>query len=291
MICSIENYVGGNVMSYLILADSCTDFTDEMKSREEVVKIPLVITVDGENLVDDENLDAMGFLKRMKASKEVPKSACPSPEDYMKHFGDADEIYVVTISDKLSGSYNSAKLALKIYTEEKGESKIHIIDSKAGTAAETLLVHRLLELKDEGNSFEETVRKIEEFNAEKKVKFVLESLDNLRKNGRLTGFKAFVAEALNIKPVLEATEEGIIGKIGQARGINKAHEMLVEYIVKDATDVENKNIVISHCNNQAGAEKIRDMVLKEKKFKKAYVVMTGGISTMYADDGGIVVSY
>ena len=117
-------------MSYLILCDSGTDFTEELKEKEEVIKIPLTLRLGDEDFVDDDNLDALDFLQKMKSYPDTPKSACPSPEDYMKHFDKADEIFIITISSKLSASHNSAKIAIDMYREEHGKNKVYLIDSK-----------------------------------------------------------------------------------------------------------------------------------------------------------------
>ena len=111
-------------MSYLILCDSGTDFTKELKEKEEVIKIPLTLRLGDEDFVDDDNLDALYFLQKMKNYPDTPKSACPSPEDYMKYFDKADEIFIITISSKLSASYNSAKIAIDMYHEEHGKNKV-----------------------------------------------------------------------------------------------------------------------------------------------------------------------
>ena len=278
-------------MSYLILCDSGSNLTPELKAKKEVIKVPLTLRLGDDSFVDDENLDAMDFLKRMKEYKGLPKSACPSPEDYMKHFDSADEIFIITLSSKLSASYNSAKIAVDMHHEEKGKSRVHLIDSRGASASQTNLINKLVELKEAGLNFENTVKAIDAFNKEKKTIFVLESLENLRKNGRLTGIKALIAEALNIKPVLAANEQGEIVKVDQARGINKGCILLADKVVKDVTDSEKKELVISHCNCRERAEKIKSLIEEKVKFKNVHIVMTGGIATLYAAEGGIVVSY
>ena len=84
-------------MSYVILCDSGTDLTPELKAREEVIKVPLTLTLGDENFIDDDNLDTMDFLQKMKNYPDTPKSACPSPEEYLKHFNKADEVYIITL--------------------------------------------------------------------------------------------------------------------------------------------------------------------------------------------------
>lgn len=278
-------------MSYLVLYDSCADLTAELKNEKEVIKIPLKINIGEKIYIDDDNLDVASFIKDMNSTKELPKSACPSPEDYMKYFDEADEVYIVTLSDKLSGSYNSAKLAKDLYIEENNQKKIHIFNSKAASVGETVLVGKIVELKNMGLGFDEIVDRVEEFNKKKQIKFVLESLENLKKSGRLTGVKALIADALNIKPILKGNKEGEIEKIGQARGINKACNLLAEMVISDANDVDERELVIAHCENEERAIKIRDIIKEKLKFKKISIVKTGGISSMYAQVGGIIISY
>ena len=276
-------------MSYLILCDSGTDLTDELKAKEEVIKVPLSLMLGNEVFVDDENLDALDFLQKMKNYPDTPKSACPSPEDYLKHFDKAEEVYIITISSKLSASYNSAKIAIDMYHEEKGKNKIYLIDSKGAAASQTLLANKIVELKNAGANYDETVKGVEELNAKKQTIFVLETLENLRKNGRLTGLKAFIAEALNIKPVMTTDKEGNIIKADQARGINKACALLAELTANHAIETGSKALVISHCNCPERAEKIKTMLEEKHKFEKVDIVPTGGIATLYAAEGGIII--
>ena len=277
-------------MSYLILCDSGADFTKELNENKNVIKVPLTLTLGDENFVDDDNLDALDFLQKMKAYPDTPKSACPSPEEYMKHFDKADEIYIITISAKLSASYNSAKIAIDMYREENGKNKVQLIDSYGATASQTLLVNKLIELKESGLDFDNTVKELEAFNETKEIYFVLESLENLRKNGRLTGIQAFIAGALNIKPVMSTDGKGSIIKLDQARGINKACSILANLVVEHADKTGSKKMVISHCNCPERAEKIKEMIEERHKFEKVDIVMTGGIATLYAADGGIVIA-
>ena len=276
-------------MSYLILCDSGADLTDELKAKEEVIKVPLSLMLGDEVFVDDENLDALDFLQKMKNYPDTPKSACPSPEDYLKHFDKADEVYIITISSKLSASYNSAKIAIDMYHEEKGKNRVYLIDSKGAAATQALLANKIVELKNAGADYDETVKGVEELNAKKQTTFVLETLENLRKNGRLTGLKAFIAEALNIKPVMTTDKEGNIIKADQARGINKACALLADLTAKHAIETGSKALVISHCNCPERAEKIKAMLEEKHKFEKVDIVPTGGIATLYAAEGGIII--
>lgn len=277
-------------MEYKIIGDSCTDLTKEMKEEGFVSLVPLVLTIEEEDFVDDESFDQKAFLEKMKQSEKCPKSACPSPERYMREFENEEECFVVTLSSKLSGSYNSAALAKTMYQEEHPESKIEIVDSKSASCGQMLIALKIRELKEKGFSFEEVKEKITRFRDNMQTKFVLESLENLRKNGRLTNVSAMIANVLNIKPVMGA-KEGEIIKLDQTRGISRALLRMVEYIEADAKDVTTKILGIAHCNNRERAEFVKHEILKRIPFKECVIVDTAGVSTLYANDGGIIVAY
>ena len=221
-------------MNYKIIVDSCGELTEEMKTSGKYEAASLEIELQGKHIVDDETFDQAEFLKLVAESPECPKSSCPSPERYMEAYHcDAEHIYAVTLSAELSGSYNSAVLGRNLYEEEYGEKKIHIFNSRSASVGETLIALKAAECEEKGMSFEETVETVEAYIEEQHTYFVLETLDTLRKNGRLTGIKAVVATALNIKPVMGSTPEGTICQLGQARGIKKALVKMVELFAED----------------------------------------------------------
>lgn len=201
-------------MKFKIVGDSCTDFIPEDLEKDYIVSVPLTIDVDGHEVVDDDTFNQADFLKRVAEFQGCPKSACPSPEAYMESFKGAENVYVVTLSALLSGSYNSAMIAKSMYEEEHPEIKVHIFDSKSAACGQLLLAHMIEKYALEGLEFDEIIEKIETFRDEEmQTLFVLETLETLRKNGRLTGVKAIVATALNIKPYMKA-ENGEIAQEG-----------------------------------------------------------------------------
>ena len=277
-------------MSYKIIGDSCTDLTQSMKRDKRVCIVPLTLSVGGDTVVDDESFDQAAFLKKMRECSECPKSACPSPEAYMDAFEGADEIFVVTLSSHLSGSYNSAELAKMLYLEKHPNKKISVIDSRSAAAGQTLIALCILQAKEAGADFEETVGRAMKFRDEMKTKFVLENLDNLRKNGRLSNITAALCSVLNIKPVMCGVE-GVIEKLDQARGMTKALSKMAKYIEEDVVDAKNRIFAITHCNCRERAEFVRDMVMGRVPFRDSIIVEAAGVSSMYANDGGIVVAY
>jgi len=278
-------------MSYRIIGDSCTDLPKELREDPHFTLVPLTLIVDDFSIVDDETFDQHDFLNRVKASPHSPKSACPSPEDYMKYFDSDGDVYIITLSSQLSGSYNSAELAKKLYLEEHAEKKIEVFDSRSASTGQTLIAMKIKELIEEHHTFESVVEKVHAFRDGMKTKFVLESLDTLRKNGRLTGLQAIIANALNIKPVMGSTSEGTICKLDQARGIMKALVLMAKIIEQDVKKPQEKILGIAHCNNYERALFVKDEILKRIPFKDCFIVDTAGVSTMYANEGGIITAY
>jgi DegV family protein with EDD domain len=227
----------------------------------------------------------------MKESPNSPKSACPSPEDYMKEFNKDGDTFVVTLSSELSGSNNSAELAKKLYLEENPKKNIAIFDSRSASVGQTLIAIKIKEYISEGSKFDDIVQKVNAFRSGMKTKFVLESLDNLRKNGRLSHLQAIVANVLNIKPVMGATPEGTITKFEQARGINKALISMSKIIERDVVKPQERILAIAHCNCIERAHFVKDEILRRVPFKDSFIVDTAGVSTMYANEGGIIVAY
>lgn len=277
-------------MNYKIIVDSCGELTEEMKASGRYETASLEIELQGKHIVDDETFDQAEFLKLVAESPECPKSSCPSPERYMEAYHcDAEHVYAVTLSAELSGSYNSAVLGRNLYEEEYGEKKIHIFNSRSASVGETLIALKAAECEEKGMSFEETVETVEAYIEEQHTYFVLETLDTLRKNGRLTGLKSVMATALNIKPVMGATPEGTICQLGQARGIKKALVKMVEQLAEDVKNSKDKILSIAHCNCRDRAEAVKNMILEKINVKDVIILDTAGISSMYAADGGVIV--
>ena len=278
-------------MSFHIVADSCCELTADMKKRGNIEIAPLTLEVGGESILDDETFDQKYFLKRVAECPECPKSACSSPDYFRKSFlNGAERCYAVTLSAQLSGSYNSAVLGANLAQEENEDLKIHVFNSRSASIGETLIAKKIVECEEAGMSFERVVETVELYISTQHTYFVLENLETLRKNGRLSKTKALVASALKIKPVMGATSEGDIVQLDQARGINKALMKMVDAIVNDAQHVENKTLAISHCNCPERAEMVKEALLERLAVQDVFVLDTQGVSSMYANDGGIIIA-
>ncbi len=277
-------------MEYVIVMDSCGERTEQMRQDERVIPAPLTMQLDDYSFVDDDTFDQQDFLRKVAASPNCPKSACPSPQFYKEAFERAKKrAYAVTLSAELSGSYNSAVLAKEMAREERPDMQIHVFNSRSASIGQTLITRKIQECEAAGMAFDELVEAVESYIDEQNTYFVLESLEALRKNGRLSNVKAFLATALKIKPVMASTPEGSIIQLDQARGINRALVKMVDYITERVEKPEERFLAISHCNCPARAEMVRDAILERIRVKGVILLDTGGISTLYASDGGIIV--
>ena len=263
-------------MEYRIVVDSCGELTDEMKKSGIYKTASLSMEVDGVHIQDDESFDQADFLKRVAESSECPKSSCPSPEKYMELYHcEAERVYAVTLSAELSGSHNSAELGRKLYEEEYGRKQIHVFNSRSASVGESLIALKIQECEEKGMEFEEVIASVDRYIEEQHTYFVLENLDTLRKNGRLTGLKSLAVSALNIKPVMGANPEGQICQL--------------EQIAADAINPTEKILAISHCNCPERAMAVEKLIREKINVKESFIVDTAGISSMYANDGGIIV--
>lgn len=278
-------------MSYKIIVDSCGELTEELKKDARFQSVPLELDVDDYHVVDDESFCQSEFLKKVKESPNCPKSACPSPQKYYDAYtSDAEHIYAVTLSAQLSGSYNSAQTARQMYLDHNPDKKIHVFNSCSASAGETLIALKIQELEESGCSFEEVVKQTGEYIESQQTFFVLETLDTLRKNGRLSNLKAIVASVLKIKPVMGATPDGQICQLAQAQGMNKALDRMVKEVLQRTKNREQRILAISHCNCPQRARKVKEQIERMMKFRRIIILETAGVSTMYANDGGVIIA-
>ena len=278
-------------MSFKIVVDSCCDLTSAQLREECFVKVPLTIRVGGHTIVDDDTFDQGELLWRMKESETAPQSACPSPMQYLEAFDcGADDLYVVTLSALLSGSHNAAAQARSIWLEDHPGANVHIFNSCSASSGEVLTALKIQELAAAGKDFETVVSRTSRYINEMETYFVLETLDTLRKAGRLSRVQSLVTSTLRIKLLMGATPEGEICKKGQAMSVKQALNKMVALMADDLKHV-GKRLSIVHCNCLERAFYVKELAMKQCRFDEILVSDTGGIATMYANDGGIVVAY
>lgn len=278
-----------------ILADSCCDLSPELLKKTQARVAPLTITIDDTHYVDDGTVDIPPYLAAMKASKNPVRSACPSPDLYAEDIKAAEgDCFIVTLSSKLSGSHNAAALGVQLAEEDMPEKKVHVFDSESASAGETYLALMIHDLIAAGKSFEQIVEAVEEKIRSMHTLFVLDSLDNLVKNGRISKAVALLANVLSIRLLMSDDGHGAIKNISKARGIKGALGQMVETCRKhtEGLATASQRLVISYCNCPERARQVRDMI-REKCPAIGEIVMTptSALSSMYANDGGVVIAY
>ena len=279
----------------MILADSCCDLSPELLKKTQARVAPLTITIDDTHYVDDGTVDIPPYLAAMKASKNPVRSACPSPDLYAEDIKAADDdCFIITLSSKLSGSHNAAVLGVQLAEEDMPKKKVHVFDSESASAGETYLALMIHDLIAAGKSFEQIVETVEEKIRSMHTLFVLDSLDNLVKNGRISKAVALLANVLSIRLLMSDDGHGSIKNISKARGIKGALTQMVETCRKhtEGLAAASQRLVISYCNCPERARQVRDMI-REKCPAIGEIVMTptSALSSMYANDGGVVIAY
>lgn len=274
-----------------IIADSCCDLNREIKKETNITIVPLTIQINDKVYKDNENLDIKEFLDMMKNSSEAPKTACPSPQDFIDQFKQEGSIFVVTLSSALSGTYKSAVLAKEMFLEDVGNKFIHVFDSLSASVGETLVSLKISELIKKGYEETHIVDKVNSYIEEMKTFFMLKSLDNLVKAGRINPLTAKISSILSIKPIMAGTKEGTIKLHEKVRGAKKAFRRLVEIIGEQGIQLEERILGIAHCNCLEKALEFKEEVSKRYQFKDIVIVDTAGISTVYANEGGIIIAF
>ncbi|WP_099204311.1 DegV family protein [Scatolibacter rhodanostii] len=278
-------------MNYKIIVDSCCDLTKKLKEKLGAIAIPLTLRLGEKEFVDDEKLDLPDFMQQMSEYTHKVASAAPSPGSYADAYSaDDSNSFAITISKELSGSYASAEAA-KSYTKESSNQDIHVFDSKSASAGETLVAIKLKEYIQKDFKKDEIIEKTNEFIDKMKTYFVLENYDNLQKNGRLGKIAGTLVSLLGLRLVMGSDGNGKIRLYDKARGENQILQKLLSLIKNSQKETTGETLVISHCNNEDLAKKLAAQIRRQFNFKNIHVVPTGGVSSMYADNKGIVMAF
>jgi DegV family protein with EDD domain len=270
-----------------IIVDTCVDFG---RDTENIPRVPFRILIDDEEIID-ENTDITELIRKMKNSKSQIRTACAPPEDFINKIKTQAYNFIITISSQLSGSYNSAMVAVETIKEKFPETFVHIFDSKSASAGETLVAIKVKQLIEENLIPHEIIEQTEKYISELSTLFILDSLDNLAKNGRISNFKATLANIMNIVPIMGEDGEGRIVLKEKVRGKKKAFSRLVDMLAEYNIDFENTVLGITHVNCLEKAENLRDAIKARYNFKDIKIFDPAGLSTVYAYDGGIVIAF
>lgn len=277
-------------MDYKIIVDSCCDMTPQLKKWLEATLVPLTMRLGNKEFTDDDSLDLEQFMQEMKDCEERVESASPGPYLYQQAIENAGQSFVVTLSSQLSGSYENAVMGSN-FAKENNEADAHVFDSKSASAGQALVAIKIKELIMNGMSVHNIIQTVNKFIDNMKTYFVLENYDNLIKNGRLSRIKERIIRVMNIKLVMGSDGNGNIDLFAKIRGVKQMVDKLTSFIESSGKKTDGENLVISHCNNMEYAEMLRDAVKRKFHFKEIFIIPTGGLSSLYADDKGIIMAF
>jgi DegV family protein with EDD domain len=251
----------------------------------------LTLRLEDREYIDDENLDIQEYLNDMGKCQSAPQTSCPSVSDFLEKFHENDNIFVVTLSSKISGTYNSAMLAKNMIIENFKEKYIHIFDSLSASVGETLVSLRINDYIKANLGMVEIVERVSGYISEMKTFFLLENIDNLARSGRISPIIAKMGTLLNIKPIMGSDGKGNIRLMEKVRGYKKAFQRLLETIGEQGSRLDEKILGIAHCNCINRALEFKEQVLKKYNFKDIIIVEMRGLTATYANNGGIVIAF
>ena len=277
-------------MKWKILTDTGSNLREisNLPENIEFDLIPLILHVDKKDYVDTPSIDVADLIESVKASKSS-SSACPAPGAYAEKFAGAENVICFTISSELSGSYNSAELGKSIALEQNPDANIHIFNTRTAGGEMDLLAKKAVEFIQEGKAFDEVIAGLNTYHKNTHTGYMLKSIQNLVKNGRVSKVVGSVVGLLNIHIIGIRSEEGTIEMSGRARGEKKALKTLLKDIVDNG--YSGNKLEIAHVLNRETAEKFADQV--REKFPKADITIspTSGLCSFYAEMGGLIVGY
>lgn len=272
-------------MKRKIVADSSCDMW-ELNGVDFAVA-PITISTDNKHYVDNQELDVHLMSEELAKYKGVSHTACPSVGSWLDCYEGYDEVFVVTLTGAMSGTYNSAMTAKGIYEEENENVKVHVFDSLSAGPEMRLLIEKLKEMIEEDLPFEEIVEKGQDYLNHTRLFFALKSLHNFAMNGRVSKAVASAIGVLNISIFATASEEGTIQQISKCRGEKKVVKSMIEHL--ENAGYHGGKVRISHADNLKLAHSVRDKILELYPHADIIVYPMGGLCTYYAEIGGLLV--
>lgn len=255
----------------------------------EVQYVPMIISTDDKCYVDNEHLDVSEMLDYLAAHKGRSFTACPSVDGWLTAYEGADEIYAVTITSGLSGSYNAAMAARELYLQTHEEAKIAVFDSLSTGPEMRMILEKLGELTAQGLPFEQVEQQVRQYQHRVRLFFSLQSVHNLSQNGRVSKVAAAAVGVLGIRIVGTASREGTLAQLAKCRGDRKALPALMEYMKEAGFD--GGKVRITHVRNPKLADQFADLVKTTWPASDVNVSASSGLCSYYAESGAILVAF
>ena len=249
---------------------------------------PLRISTTEKEYIDTADLDVAGMVDDLSSYKGRSSSACPGVGDYLAAFDGYDEIYCVTISGNLSGSYNAAMTAKQQYEEENPDAKVFVLDSLSTGGEMRLLLEKIKEFVLKGTAFESICKELLEYQKHTSILFSLESIHNLANNGRINPAIAKIVGLVGLR-IIGDGKDGKLNPTDKCRGEKKAISTLFANMKK--AGYKGGKLFIDHCLNEGGAVALKNLILSEFPNAIINIGKNGGLCSFYAERGGLIIGY
>lgn len=275
-------------MKYKIVSDSASNLLHV--DNFAYSSVPLHILVGEKSYIDDENLDIQDMYATLASYKGKTSTACPSPDDWIQAFENAEAVFCVTITSGLSGSYQSAFTAKQMYEEQFPDRQVFIVDSLSTGPEMVLLIEKIIKLMEQNIAPAEIFKQVEAYHETIHLYYALASLDNLARNGRVNPLIAKGIGALGIRVIGTTTAEGTLKPCNKGRGDKKAMQKLLDYM-KSTGYQGGKRAIISHSDNPAAAEMLKEMIISEFGSFNGYIHANTGLCGYYAENQSVLVGF
>jgi len=276
-----------------IITDSASDLPKEYIKKYNIEIVPLTVELEGKIYKDGVDITTEKFNQLMIKSNQLPKTAHPSPETFkkvfLKYINDGYDILCLTISSKLSGTYQSAMIAKN---NIKTSEKIFVFDTLAASSGEALQVIKASKLIQKGEKIKEVLRKLTEYRNRINILILLDTLENIVKGGRLTKIQGVIAKILNFKIILH-NNEGAVEMLEKIRGKKRFFKKVLEIIDErmKKLNLSNLNVGITHVDNIEEAMMFKKIIEEKYNPKDIFVNHMGATIATYAGRGGIIISF
>ena len=274
-------------MDYKIVADSSAN----LRSFDGIpfASVPLKIVTSEREYTDDATLDTAAMLSDLAAYQGKSGTSCPNVGEWVAAFGDAERIFTIAITSNLSGCYNASVQAKDVYEETYPDRKVCCLDTLSVGPEMVLIAEKLRELMAQGLEFEAIESQIREYMKHTHLLFMLESVDNLAKNGRVSPLIAKAVGFLNIRIVGKASDVGTLQQLHKCRGERKGIEKLIEEM--RAHGFQGGKVRIAHCFNESAANALLEQVTLNFPNIEAAIIPMTGLCSFYAEKGSVMIGF
>lgn len=273
-----------------IITDRAADLNEDIIKKYDIEIAEMDISFGEKVYYEGKGIGLEEFYKKMKEEKRLPKTSCPSPERFIELYkkDDSDAI-VLSISAKLSGTYNSAVLAKEIYNDENGKNNIKIINTMSGSIGQGILAVYAAQLSEKGKNIEEIYESLEKVINKSNFYGVLQTLENAIKGGRISKISGGIINTLKLKPIIKI-ENGEVIPFDKARGEKASIEKMVNLFLDSEENITKKTLFIAHSNCIEKAILLKEIILKRCEYREIVICNIGSVMGTYASEGCLLLN-